>query len=484
MLTVFLLLLPAVIALFLVGIKVWRTTIIAMFVWLLLEGAVRKWIFPQYQAPILLLKDAGFLAAYIGYLLAAKHRVPEEDKVKILSLSACFLTVYCVLEVLNPHLPTPLLAVYGLKNYLMYIPLIFILPEMIRTRQDLNRMIFWICALSIPICLLALYQFTQPGTSWVNKYVSHEAGQEVNASLFGEQGEGEFRYGRARTSSTFSYIGGFTTFLLLIMPLCGALLLASRERSRETMVVIGALLFAIGATFTTGSRTPVFAVIAVAPVMTMIAGSKGLLPLGAAMRIAAAAALIGAVGYWLFADAAEAFLYRTQNTDSVFVRFLSPVVDTIGAYQTSPLFGLGIGSNSNAAPTLGGADQYWLQGNYFELETARVMQDLGLGGFVLVYFMKVYVIFMVIRYLNWSRSKLFIALQMAILAFVIPHLVLFTINNPTGGVLYWGVVGLSIAVHRLERRERRVLEARALAAQAQMQPPRQQPEPPPRPAIA
>jgi hypothetical protein len=484
MLTVFLLLLPIGLAFFLVGVKIWRTTIVAMFVWLLLEGAVRKWVFPQFQAPILLMKDAGFLAAYVGYMLSPKHRVPEEDKVKALALWATILTIYCVLEVLNPNLPTPLLAIYGLKNYLMYIPLIFILPEMIRTRQDLNKMIFWICVISVPICLLALYQFTQPGTSWVNKYVSHEAGQEVTASLFGEQGEGEFRYGRARTSSTFSYIGGFTTFLLLIMPLCGALLLASRERSRETMVVMTALLFAIGATFTTGSRTPVFAVIAVAPIMTMIAGGKGLLPLSAAMRLAAATAIIGAIGYYLFADAAEALMYRTQNTDSIFDRFLTPVVDTVGAYQTSPLFGLGIGSNSNAAPTLGGADQYWLQGNYFELEPARVMQDLGIGGFVLVYFMKVYVIFLVIRYLSWSRSKLFVALQMAILAFVVPHLVLFTINNPTGGVLYWGMVGLSIAVHRIERRERRVMEARALAAQQphlQPQPPHQ---PPQHPAIA
>jgi hypothetical protein len=291
MITNFLLLLiPVGVILLMVGTRFWKQTVIAMFIWLLVEGAVRKWVFPSFQAPILLLKDVGFAAAYVGYMLTPKNRVPEADRIRLLGLSFAALSIYCVLEILNPALPTPLMAVYGLKNYLMYIPLIWLMPQLIRTRDDVNKWLFWTCALAIPICLLGLYQFTQPGTSWINKYVSHEAGQEAVASLFGEQGEGEFKYGRARTSSTFSYIGGFTTYLILILPLAGGLLLAQRSKRLETYLAMAAVFLAVGATFTTGSRTPVFIVMAAAPLMVLTAGGKGLLPIAAAMRLAAGTA--------------------------------------------------------------------------------------------------------------------------------------------------------------------------------------------------
>ena len=76
-----------------VGTKFWRETIIAMLIWLLFEGAARKWIMPSAQAPLLLVKDAGFAAAYLGYMLAPKFDVPEEDKARLLAILTGALTI-------------------------------------------------------------------------------------------------------------------------------------------------------------------------------------------------------------------------------------------------------------------------------------------------------------------------------------------------------------------------------------------------------
>lgn len=463
MLFVIIILIPIALALFMVGARFWQATVIGVLFWLLIEGAVRKWLLPSYQAPIILMKDIALIAAYGGYLLSSKARVTEEDKLSFLALLFGTLAVYCTLEMMNPQLPSPLLGLYGLKNYLLYLPLAFVLPAILDTREKVRKAIFWLCIVAIPICLLGLYQFSQPPQSWINKYVSHE-GSESMTSLFGAQGEGEFRYGRARTASTFSFIGGFTTFLLLSVPASASVLLLSRRLDRMTILALAALVLGLGATFTTGSRTPIFIFAAAAPLLLLIAGYKRLLPFSAALRMGAAATVVGFASIYLFSDAASALIYRNENSDSNLTRLLSPVVELAKAYSTSPIFGFGVGSNSNAAMTLGGADLYWLGGNLFELETARVMQDLGMVGFILVYLTKIYVIYLIVSYIQWSRSRMFVAILIAILAFVIPHLILFTINNPTGGVIYWGLVGMAIAMHRIERAERREAVAERRAA--------------------
>lgn len=467
MILMFFLFLPIAVGLFVFGIKFWRLTIVALLVWLLVEGMFRKWVFPQYQGPILLLKDVGFLAAYCGYMISPKERIGEEDRMRPLRMLSVALGVYCLLELANPSLPTVWLGLYGMKNYLMYIPLAFVIPELWKTREDINKVVLWSCLATIPICLLALYQFTQPPTAWINLYVSHEQGTEVTAVMFGGSGEGAFRYGRARTVSTFSYIGGFATFLIFAVPMVGSRLLVSYKRNREVLIAAAALLLAVGATFTTGSRTPVFVLGAMAPVLVLIAGFKGLLPMGTAFRLVVFVTVAIALSYIFFSDAATAFLYRAENGDDTTTRVLSPIVELMGALTNSPVLGLGVGANSNAAVTLGGADLAWLRGNYVETELARVMQELGLLGFALVYVIKCYVSYVVAKNIAWSRSKLFITVHAAALAFIVPHMVLFTINNPTGGIIYWALIGLSAAMVRIERKERAILEGQAFQA-AQM----------------
>lgn len=481
MLVFLIILIPVSIILMMIGIRFWKGTIIGVLVWLLLEGAARKWLLPQYQAPILLVKDIALMAAYCGYLISPKIPVPEADKLNGMIILFLVVAVYCVLEALNPNLPNVALAAYGLKNYLMYIPLIFIIPQVFSTRESVQKLIFWTILTAIPICLLSLYQFTQPPTSWINKYVAHEEGAAA-ISLFGAQGEGEFRYGRARTASIFSYLSGFTTYLLLVVPLLAGRLLSSVRRSRETTLAIAALVLAIGGTITTGSRSPIVIFAAMAPMMVIILGLKGTLPRDVALRAGGALILFTLATVYLFSDALAALLFRAETAGDASGRFTAPLIEMSNALAVTPLFGMGIGSNSNASAMLADPSLYWLQGNLFEVEHARVIQDLGIAGFLLVYFLKFYATYLIIRHLIWSKSKFFVSLHVSILAFVVPHTVyLFTINNPTGGLLYWTAIGLSVAIFRIERAERRAMAAVRPAPRRREEPPGPVPVRGPRP---
>ena len=54
--------------------------------------------------------------------------------------------------------------------------------------------------------------------------------------------------------------------------------------------------------------------------------------------------------------------------------------------------------------------------------------------------------------------------------FLIPHLFLFTVNNPTGGLINWALLGLSVAIYRIERAERRAFASSPIAPQPQPAP--------------
>lgn len=470
MLFFIILLIPVTLILMLVGVKYWRETVIAVLIWSLLEGVARKWLLPSLQAPILQMKDIALIAVYIGYMISPKTPLPEADKVKVLSTVFLVQAIYCFLEVLNPALPTPLLGFYGLKTYIIYVPLVFVIPEVIRTREHVQKLVLWTCIASIPISLLGLYQFSQPATSWVNQYVSHEEGVASVASMFGkEEGTGDFMYGRARTASTFSYIGGFITYLLAAVPLAGSVLFRTNVPQKTVWCAIAAVVLLLGGAFTTGSRTTIVVFAAVIPLSILIAGSKGLIPLATTLRLGATTLLMSAATLLLFSGAASAFWYRANNADSTTDRLASPFTELIDSIPMAPLLGTGIGSNSNAGSSIVDSSYSWLP-YVVEGEPSRVLQDLGIGGFAIVYLMKILVCYLCVKWLFWSRSKLFVATYLACACFLLPNIVITTINNPTGGLYYWSFAGLALAMYRMERAERRAAEERATAPRVASRP--------------
>lgn len=444
------LLVPAALLTGLLCMRHWRIAIPGVILWTLVEGAARKWGLPQYQSQIYLIKDAVLIASYIGFFTEYRHINPARYMDTTLLALAGIYALFLFTLLLNPQSPSLALALVGLKNHLTYLPLALVVPALINSEQDMYKFIRIFIFATIIISLIGLYQFTQPGDAWINLSVSFDNVAVSATSHFGEQGEGAFRYGRIRTSGTFSYIGGMTTFVILMVPLISAMLFTNRLTPMDRRWAYLALMLCLGASFTTGARTPIFVLGLGLPVLFGLAVVRGLISTRLFMRLLVAAVFVGFGASLIFSDAIAALIFRSENADSNSMRLLSPIVETIDAFNASPIFGTGLGTNGNAASTIMRSPfQWWLNGHYFEVEAARIMQETGIFGFALSYIIRIYVVILALRYAFRHTNPYYVALCLAAAFFFTAHIVLFIVNNPLAAVYYYALLGMVLATGKL-----------------------------------
>lgn len=430
-------------------VRNWRLVIPVILIWALFEGAVRKWGFPQYQGIIYIAKDFVLIAAYLGFIMEMRKAKSAQYVDTPMLVMIIISSIYLFLLLFNPNAPSLLLSFVGLKNHLTYVPLAFIVPALISSERTLYGFIRLLIFLTILLSLIGLYQFTQPADAWINQTLSFD-NVSVDAQSYFGQGNEEFRYGYVRTSSTFSFIGGFVTYLVLAIPSMFALIFSDRLSVTDRRWTYLATLLAFAAAMTTGSRTPIFIFALGLPILFAASTLRGLMAPTAFFRIIFTSMLLAVLFILFFSEQASALLFRATNSDSNAGRLLSPFIETYSAFEVTPLFGTGLGSNSNAASTIMQSPYpYWLNGQFFELETARIMQETGFIGFLIAYAIRIYAVLLALRYARRHTDPFFIGLCFAAAFFFVVHLVLFIVNNPLAGIYYWTLLGVVFATGRL-----------------------------------
>src|SRR5215813_7256307 len=260
------------------AVKYWQHALFGVFVLLVFEGALRKWAFPWAQAQIYLVKDAILLAVYVGFLLDGRKNQPAPTEAGAIKAVLLVAFVFGCFEVFNPESPSVLVGLVGLKAYFLYAPIAFILPYAFKSREHLLHMIRLYLIMAIPVALLGFAQVAAGPGSSLNTYVSHSDDPAVLVR-FGLEND------LVRTSGTFSYISGYTSFLTFIALLGMGYNLAQGWRVKNNVPPLMALTLAVGAMFTTGSRAPVFTLIASTPIILGFAAMRGMLPLRSRLRI-------------------------------------------------------------------------------------------------------------------------------------------------------------------------------------------------------
>jgi hypothetical protein len=427
----------------------WQRLIWAVMFLVVCEGAVRKWIAPGLQAEIYLVKDAVLVLAYVGFL---SSRTPPGIHLKGMAGLKTLLMLslfYFALQLLNPNSPSRLLSVIGFKNYLLYAPLAFIVPYMFFSSKDVEHKLKKYAFIMIPFAALGLVQFAFGADHWINGNVSHDPEQERMIAMFGlEEVE------KARTTGTFSFPGGYTTFLTVMLYL-GLGLAASRNwQFSKNHWVWTLVVVTIAAIFTTGSRGPIYASIITAPVVLYIWASRGLMSVGNIIKVSLAGMFIAIIVAFIASGAIEAYQYRATHSDEPIDRLLQPLLELYAAIGESPVIGAGLASTAASAVTIMGTkDYWWLDGKFFESEQARVLQETGVIGFILVYAARIWLLVKAISLGVRFRTPLYAAMAGVIAGFLAQYLILIVINNPTGGIYYWFTAGLLFAMHRLELQE-------------------------------
>jgi hypothetical protein len=221
--------------------------IFVMFWTLIFEGAIRKWVAPQFSSYLYFLRDPLTL---VIYYLAVRARVftPLHPLLLIGALLAFIAMSISALNLLVGGTQYNLiLAVYGFRNYFFYLPLPFVVLRVF-TYPDLCRLArhsILALALAAPIAVL---QFEASPSSVLNVGIADDAELQ-----FGNLASGD---GRVRPAGTFTSVMGMTQLTVSTL----ALLLWCATSSRRPrpvpkwLMIIGGVAVAV-ALSVSGSRT-------------------------------------------------------------------------------------------------------------------------------------------------------------------------------------------------------------------------------------
>jgi hypothetical protein len=440
----------------LLAVRHWQRAIFGVFVLLVFEGALRKWALPWGQSALYLVKDGILLAAYFGFLLDGRRNQPTLRDGGMIKGVLILTFVFGCIEVLNPYSPSILVGLVGLRTYFLYAPVAFILPYAFKSREQLLDLIRRYLIMAIPVAVLGFVQIAAGPGSILNTYVSYSEDVAAEGVRFGAS------YDVVRTSGTFSYISGYTVFLSFIAFLAIGYNTARGWRVKNNTATILALVLAVGAMFTTGARTPVYTLVATGPLILGMAVASRVLASRTAMRLFMLIPVIAIVAVSLSPRAYEAFVERaTYSGDDTQYRVVSaPLNQTIGALSEAPALGFGIGTTHSAALTIMQTDEFsWLHGLIVEEEPARVAEELGMIGLLLIYFLRFLIAGFAFRRAMSFKDPAYRSLGIVLTAFLAVYILLPSINNPTAGLYYWGALGLLLTMQRLERRPGTALAA-------------------------
>jgi hypothetical protein len=432
----------------LLAVRYWQRALFGVFVLLVFEGALRKWALPGAQAQIYLLKDAILLAVYLGFMLDNRRTLPAPAGTGLIKIVLAVGFVWGCIEVLNPNSPSILVGVMGLKCYFLYAPIAFILPYAIKSREHLFVLIRRYLIMAIPVAVLGFIQIMAGPASSLNVYVSSSEDPTTHLARFGRE---DF----IRTSGTFSYISGYTAFLSFVAFLAIGYNMARGWRIKNNIIPIVALSLVVGAMFTTGSRGPIWILLATGPVILWLAATSKVLSLQTAMRLCLLVPVVTILVLNLSPQAFQAFMERAEQADTSYTleRTFSWFYQTTGVLSDEPLLGMGIGATHPAALSIMGAEfPWWLPDELLtEDEMARVTVELGPIGLLLTYFLRSLIAAFALRSARRFKDPAYRALGIVLAVHLALGLIVPIMLNATAGLYYWGALGLVLAMRQLEQ---------------------------------
>jgi len=215
-----------------------------------------------------------------------------------------------------------------------------------------------------------------------------------------------------------------------------------------------------------GSRGPVFMFALLFPLYWWLALARERGSGSTIGRLIMGLSLLGIFVFWTGEDAVGAFLGRARGATDVRARVTSPLRSPYLLLPDVGLVGFGIGATHQSAPTLAPRvpPYSWLgRLGAVEAETGRVLLELGPLGFLLIYFIRIYLTIFAFRQVFRLRTRFHRALAVAAFLFLLAQIPGGTVFDVTAGVYYWLFAGLLATAMRLDRQA-------VLAASAQPAP--------------
>ena len=424
----------------------WRRTLKAVFFLLVIEGALRKWVLPQANEIIYFLKDLVLLGAYFNFYCFSGKREKFQNQRYIINILIFTSLVWCVFQLFNPSLGSPVAGLLGLRGYLLYIPLIWMVPLLFQSEKELYKFLQTYFLLIIPVGIIGIIQFFSPATSFINAYSNENS---VVTATFGAMSS-------VRITGTFSYISGYAIYLVVCFGLILPLFSIPQPLKWKVITVVELFLIIVNS-FMTGSRSVLLAQILF---IVCYLAVRGIRQPGNTLRfisrLSVPTLVIAIAAFIWFRPAIDAFWLRTTSNKDVPARITGSFMEPIDFFQYKQLDGYGTGATHQAAPLLRKALDLppgEVIPVYFEPEMGRIALELGPIGFLFWYGLRVSLLFALLSTF-WKLERPLLR-QLALAAFFIQAIQINgqLVFHHTFSVYYWFLSSFIFLLPRLEQIE-------------------------------
>jgi hypothetical protein len=414
-----------------------RYGLIVYFFLVILEGVLRKWIAPDLNQYIYVVKDA-VLAFICARVVLSLGYIPAPPSLRHTSAGQLFLAfaIYSLCQGFNPNLPNTLLGLWGIRTYVLPMSLAFLVPLGMPDPRANERYFRYYLLLGIPIAILCMVQYRLPTTHFLNKYANTtELGEKVAVVI-----------DAVRVTGPFSYISGLSAFMTFVAAGVFGVLFATRWKLRDNMMIWLSLLLTIGVVPMTGSRATILYV-ALYVVVVVILSPIVKQGAGAPSRILLAGICVASLSIGIFGEAFDRLAERARRASDTRQRVYSLVLGPLDLLDDAGLFGYGAAASNQAASVLvpGGQSYYWLPNGWIEDEPGRVMIELGGFGFILYLALKVGICAVVFQYIRRFGRYVPLAIPVACLLTATSGMITGMLFNSVGSSFYWGMFGLFLA---------------------------------------
>lgn len=461
--------LTAIVIIFYLSFNNWKTAVKAVFFLTVMEGALRKWVLPQASELIYFLKDFVLLGAYIRFYGTLATKGKFHIRKHPLDILVFLVFIWCLVQALNPSLGSIVVGIFGLKVYLFYIPLIWILPALFPTEESLYKFLRSHLLLIIPVGILGIVQFFSPINSPINSYAPTTGGVTEVATFGGATSQ---TMSLVRITGSFAYINNYTAYLVVCFGLLLALISIHQSRKWRLILMTQISLVFINSLMT-GSRTPV---IASGVILVGYLVIRGITEVSSTLHLIKQfimpVIVVVTVAYIGFNSAINAFIARASGNSDLLHRISISFLEPFNFIQYKDVDGFGVGATHPGTGALRSilnlpAGEFIPVG--YESEMGRVTLEIGPIGFFLWYSLRLVILgSLFIVFLNLRRPLL---RQLALAAFLI-HLSWINgqlVFHHTFSVYYWFTTGFVFLLPWLEYKENFYRQQQILRQNAEFQ---------------
>jgi hypothetical protein len=423
----------------------WRRSVKAVFFILVIDGALRKWFLPQASAGLYFFKDIVLLGAYLRYYVFPSKEEHFPIVNNIINLLIWLASAWCIFQAFNPHLGSPLVGILGLKAYLFYIPLIWMLPSLFRNQEEFYQFLRSHLLLLIPVGILGIVQFFSPIHSPINQYAPDTP---VKIETFGFAGSEN-----VRITGTFSYINSYQGYLTacfaLILPF-----LSLKQPPKWQIITYIELFLVFLNSFMTGSRTPVLAellcLIGFLSIRAIRNPEKTLVWISRLLPFVAVGTSVALV---VFRPVVEAFSRRVTSNTDIGERVGLSIIGPFDLTKYTAFDGYGTGATHAGTAAL--RNLLGLPSGTFipielEAEMGKVALEIGPIGFILWYTMRIALIIALFMTF-WQLKRTFLS-DFALAACLMQAILFISqmVFHHTFAVYYWLFSGFIFLLPWLE----------------------------------